>query len=664
MATWGFGLRAKSILALVAACLLALLPASLLGWQLVEGVRDYFGEAYARNYTQLKREQILGLLDRELALAKRLAGSQLTRQWLADEDAPAKKTLALREAEAFRLDLHDHAYFIASGISGHFFFNDDSKPFSAQPRYTLDAAKAEDSWFFATLRRPEDYNINVNVDVPLQITMVWFNVVIRDRDRAIGVAGAGLNLREFLAEFINTEEAGVTPIILARSGAIQAHRDTKLISTNQAGSTARAEQTLAGQLADAVDRAELGRAMENAAARPGQVASFWATLDGRRQLLALSYVPELKWYVVTAVDLKTAQVLDGDWLRTAVLVVVGTLALLLTAFALAVHRLVIHPLRRLHRSATAISHGDFQVSVPADGRDEIADLGRAFATMAEKLRAYTENLEREVQERTQALEAANRDMRAAHQKISDSIDYASLIQRAILPARQLTQQLGEHHFVLWRPRDVVGGDFYVFRADGPRYLIGVVDCAGHGVPGALMTMLARAALDHAMSEAGIASPAEVLRRTDAAMRAMLQDTPLPRAIATNMDAGLVCVDLENRRMVYAGAKIPLFWSDGETLASVPGGRRAIGDRRQGEYSDEVVPLRPGTTYTLVTDGYLDQSGGELGYGFGNARFASLLREVARRPLREQAQALEQALGEYQGEHSQRDDITILSFRFD
>ncbi|KAG1544631.1 hypothetical protein G6F50_013843 [Rhizopus delemar] len=81
-------------------------------------------------------------------------------------------------------------------------------------------------------------------------------------------------------------------------------------------------------------------------------------------------------------------------------------------------------------------------------------------------------------------------MAAAHKKIGDSIDYASLIQRAILPDRQLTQSLGAHHFVLWKPRDVVGGDFYVFRSDGVNCLLGIMDCAGHGVPGALMTMLA------------------------------------------------------------------------------------------------------------------------------------------------------------------------------
>ncbi|WP_163007751.1 SpoIIE family protein phosphatase, partial [Pseudomonas viridiflava] len=91
----------------------------------------------------------------------------------------------------------------------------------------------------------------------------------------------------------------------------------------------------------------------------------------------------------------------------------------------------------------------------------------------------------------------------------------------ILPDRQLTQSLGAHHFVLWKPRDVVGGDFYVFRSEGNNCLLGIMDCAGHGVPGALMTMLARAAIDLAITEAGPADPACILARTDSAIRAML-----------------------------------------------------------------------------------------------------------------------------------------------
>ncbi|PAS94047.1 MAG: histidine kinase [Candidatus Dactylopiibacterium carminicum] len=664
MATWGFGLRAKSMFALCIACLLTLLPASIIGWQVIEGVRNHFGEAYARNYTQLKREQIVSLVSRELMLARRLAGSELTRQWLRDEENLDKKALMFREAEAYRADLQNHAYFIASAASGNYYFNGDDKPYSSAPRYRLEHGKDSDSWFFGTLDQSDDYNINVNFDVPLQLTMVWFNVSIRDEARKIGVAGAGLNLNGFLQTFINTDEPGVTPLIIASNGAIQAHREAALIATNQAGNVARPEQTLPGQLADSKDREALQRAMALAAERPGEVSTLWGNLDGRQQLLALSYIPELKWYVVTAVDLQMAKVLDGGWLKNSLLLLLVLFAILLVLFSLAVNRLVLRPLEKLHHSATAISHGNFDVNLPEDSRDEIGDLSRAFAVMVNKVRTYTEDLESEVRERTEALEAANREMRLAHQKINDSIDYASLIQKAILPSQQMTQQLGEHHFVLWRPRDVVGGDFYVFRADGSSYLIGVVDCAGHGVPGALMTMLARAAIDHAMTKTGIASPAAILTQTDQAMRAMLQDCPLPRAIATNMDAGLAYVDLENRRMVYAGAKIPLYWSDGDKVGHIQGDRRAIGDRRQGIYTDKEVELHAGFTYYLVTDGYLDQAGGELGFGFGNSRFAELLRYVAQRPMQAQAAALEKALGEYQGNYSQRDDITILSFRFD
>lgn len=663
MATWGFGLRAKSLLALALACVFALLPAGLIGWQVLDGVRNHFGEAYARNFTLLKRQSILAPVARDLALSQRLANSVLVRQWLLDEGNPTKKALFFEEAEGYRAVFRDHAYFLASAGSRQFYANDEDKPFSALPRYTLEAGKPDDSWFFSSLAQSDDYNINVNYDAHLQVTRVWLNVSIRQAGRKIGVAGAGIDLTGFLKEFIDTDEAGITPIIINRAGAIQAHRNQALIAINQAGSAASPEQMLAGQLSGA-GRLALARAMQEAEAQPGQVSTLRVGLDGKPQLLALSYIPELKWHVVTAVDLQAAQVLDKGWLNTAVAALVVLIGILLLAFGYAVEKLVLQPLRKLQLSASAMARGDFAVSLPPPGRDELGDLSRAFGVMAEQIRSNTEDLENKVQARTQALEAANLDMRRAHQQINDSIDYASLIQRAILPDQQLRHLLGLHHFVLWRPRDVVGGDFYIFRADGERYLVGVVDCAGHGVPGALMTMLARSALDHAMNQVGIASPAAVLAHTDSTMRGMLQQCDLPRAIATNMDAGLAYVDRPSRTLRYAGAKISLYWSDGQQVGEIKGGRRAIGDRRQGSYVDTEISMRPGVTYYLATDGILDQAGGELGYGFGQTRFAGLLLQHAGLPMEQQASALDQALEAYRGDYAQRDDITILSFRFE
>ncbi|SDH96898.1 biofilm regulation protein phosphatase SiaA [Propionivibrio dicarboxylicus] len=664
MATFGFGLRAKSMLALALACLLALLPASLIGWQVLDGVRNHFGEAYARSLTLLKRQQIIAPVLRDLALSRRFANSEVTRQWLQDESNPALKALFFKEAEGYREDLGSRSYFLASDGSKGFYFNDKEKAFSDAPRYTLSAEKESDSWFFGSLRQTEPYNINVNYDAHLQITQVWLNMQIRNGDKVLGVAGTGIDLSAFLKDFIDTDEPGITPMIVARTGAIQAHRNKALIAENQAASQATAAQTLAGLLPDAAARDALAAAMVRAEQHTDAVETLHASLDGRPQLLALAYIPELKWHVVSAVDLKAVRVLDDRWLYAAFAAIVLLIGLLLLAFAYAVDRLVLNPLKELQRSASQMAQGNFDVSLPLTGRDELGDLSEAFGIMARQVRRNTEELETLVQARTQALEAANQDMRRAHKQINDSIDYASLIQKAILPNQQLAQQLGPHHFVLWRPRDVVGGDFYIFRSEGERHILGVVDCAGHGVPGALMTMLARAALDQAMTQSGIASPAEILTQTDASMRHMLSDCELPRAIATNMDIGLAFVVPDERRLRYAGAKISLYWSDGNEIGEIKGTRRAIGDRRFGRYEDQDVEMRPGVTYYLATDGFLDQAGGDLGFGFGNTRFAQLLLAHARLPMAEQASALDAALTGYRGGLPQRDDVTILSFRFD
>lgn len=663
MATWGFGLRAKAMLALALACLLAMVPTGLLGWKALDRVRDHFGETHARNLTLLKRDSIIAPVSRELALSRRLAGSVLARQWLQEEDNAARRALFFEEAEGYRKDFGNHAYFLISARSRHYYANDDSKPFSPEPRYTLEAARPDDAWFFNTLRQSDPYNLNVNSDAHLNVTRVWLNVGVYDGTRKIGIAGTGLDLSAFLKAFVSGGEPGVTPMILNRNGAIQAHRDRALIATNQAGRQAATSQTLQGHLPPA-ERAALSRGLQQAMAHPGEVSSLHATLDGKPQWLALSYIPELKWFIVTAVDVQAAQVINRNWLYLALGALVMLAGVLLVAFAWAVEKLVLKPLHTLKDSASALADGQFDVALPPPGRDELGDLSRAFGIMAEQIRNNTLELESKVQARTRALEEANRDIQRAHQQINDSIDYASLIQRAILPDQKLKQLLGPHHFVLWRPRDVVGGDFYVFRAEAERYLAGVVDCAGHGVPGALMTMLARSALEIAMNQAGIDSPAAVLTHTDQTMRAMLQQCELPRAIATNMDIGLARADRATGTLRYAGAKISLYWSDGDEVGEIKGGRRAIGDRRQGRYEDTEIVMRPGLTYYLATDGFLDQAGGELGYGFGNTRFADLLRQHARLPMEQQARALDQALEAYKGDYPQRDDITILSFRFD
>ncbi|MFV0371239.1 MAG: HAMP domain-containing protein, partial [Azonexus sp.] len=454
MATWGFGLRAKSMLALLLACLLALIPAGLVGWQILDGVREHFGTAYLRNFTLLKRQQILAPVSRELTLSLRLADSTLTRQWLRDENDAAKRALFFGEAEGYRRDFRSQTYFVIPASTGNYYFGDGKRE-SDTPSYQLQRDKKSDAWFFNTLRLSTAYDINVNYDENLKLTQIWFNALIRDGDKVLGLTGGSLDLTAFIEQFIITPEVGLTPMIVSRNGAIQAHRDIALIATNQITSSSlgelRPEQTLAGRIDRADERERLTTALRQAEENTDKVVILPVHLDGKPQLMALAYLPELRWHIVTAMDLQAAKILDQTWARSGLILLVLLLTTLLLAFGYAVERLLLRPLKKLQQSASAIAKGDYDTPLPVASRDEMGDLSQAFGSMARQIRQHTAELEDKVAARTQALAQANQEMQRAHRQISDSIDYASLIQRTILPQHQMRQTLDDGHCVLWQP---------------------------------------------------------------------------------------------------------------------------------------------------------------------------------------------------------------------
>lgn len=342
--------------------------------------------------------------------------------------------------------------------------------------------------------------------------------------------------------------------------------------------------------------------------------------------------------------------------RSAEIYVSLILTLLLVILAVLsyqiIARRIIQPIARLVREASAIETDDMHSLLTIRSNDEISRLAQAFNAVLARMR--------------QALvagEASNQQLLEANRQIEASINYAGLLQRSILPDRQLQETFGSDHFILWLPRDTVGGDYYIFHSDGGHCLAGVADCAGHGVSGAMMTMLARAGIDRSIMEVGITSPAAILSCTDTAMRTLLHGARLSKSIATSMDIGLVRLDFEARSLRFAGAKISLYWSNGETMNMLRGDNRAICDHRVGAYNDHDIPLLPDCTYYLTTDGLLDQSGGEHGFSLGSQQFTEWLIRLARQPLEQQRQSLTEALDTFRGSHPQRDDITILSFRF-
>lgn len=205
-------------------------------------------------------------------------------------------------------------------------------------------------------------------------------------------------------------------------------------------------------------------------------------------------------------------------LLTALLSVLALLSFLI------IRRRIIQPIRRLLEESIQIQREQSQGLFSIRGNDEISGLAEGFNRVLMAMRRAMEDLDR-----------SHRDLMTAQQQITESLHYAGVFQQAILPGNELEECFGGEHYVLWMPRDRVGGDFYLVHRQDGQVLLGVADCAGHGVAGAMMTMLARAGVDRAIQALGIASPAALLARTDRELRALLGEAEGSRALATSMD---------------------------------------------------------------------------------------------------------------------------------
>jgi len=679
MRIFNLRLRTKSMLALVMACLLALTPTVLVGWEVLERGRAHFGKAYARNFTLLNAQRIEAPVTRDLALAKRFADSVLLRQWLGDETSENKKALFFREAKGFRQDFRGRNYFVISRDSLAYYLNSDEKTYSQAPRYHLEPDDPHDAWFFKTMAGVDDFNINVNPDVHLGETRVWINIMVQDGEEKIGLAGTGLNLGKFLGQFIAVAEAGVTPMILDARGVIQAHPDRDLISYGSGAGAGEEKFYLKDQLTDPADAGKLEEAMERVRSAPdAPVETLWAQLNGQKQLLAMTWIPELEWHVVSAVDLHAAKVLEGTWVTAIIAGLVAMFAVLLFMFGYGVDRLVLRPLNRLHKSATALAGGDYEVSFPPAGRDEIGDLSRAFAKMVDQVKNHTRNLEENVRERTRELEDQSLLLKEAKEtaenasnekttilnKVMESIHYAQTIQQAIITTETQIKQLVPDGFVIWQPKDVISGDMIWSKTHEDGFAIAVIDCTGHGVPGGVMTMAAVSSLDRVVREIGLKDPRRVLQEVSRVVQKMLSNQEASRFSEDGLDMGLCVYTRATETLFYTGSRLSLFYGQGEEIVEIKGDKQSLGYRSANPdhpFQTHAIRVNRQACFYLTTDGLLDQVGAESGLPLGKQRFLAFLSTILDQPMPDQKQALQQMFTDFKGSEEQRDDVTTVGF---
>lgn len=301
----------------------------------------------------------------------------------------------------------------------------------------------------------------------------------------------------------------------------------------------------------------------------------------------------------------------------------------------------------------------------------IGTLWGSVRLSARRLRKQKEKLEQVVRERTaevveqkQQIEAQKVDLEVAYTGIQDSIHYSQRIQQAILPTHDDIRKIVPDSFLLFYPRDIVSGDFYWIAEKGGTKFIACVDCTGHGVPGALMSMIGNTLLNQIILEKNITSPDEALNNLHIGVRhALKQDAG--GDTRDGMDIALVAISSDGKSIQYAGANRNLWIvRKGELLETKADKCPIAGSQQEEErrFTKHSISLERGDCIYLTTDGYADQFGGPRGKKFMVKQLSGLLVEMHEQPMHEQHTILEHKFNEWKSNHEQVDDVLVIGIR--
>ena len=248
--------------------------------------------------------------------------------------------------------------------------------------------------------------------------------------------------------------------------------------------------------------------------------------------------------------------------------------------------------------------------------------------------------------------------------ITASINYASRIQHAILPDLEEIKDLGNNCFILYIPKDIISGDFYWFSKRGDKLIIVAGDCTGHGVPGALMSMLGISFLEEIINTRGVMESGKILNDLRKEIRRALHQKDTCAEAKDGMDISICIIDRMENIIQYSGAYNNLYLIHDGELKEYHADRMPIGifDLQGKDFESQSIPCMPGDLIYMFSDGYADQFGGPDHKKFKYSSLRTLLLEIHKLPLQQQQQKLEKRFIDWKGDSEQTDDVLIIGFR--
>lgn len=374
--------------------------------ELSEHLIERWGQQVAEIQVRYDSARLLQSLEREIGLARQMARSSTLISWAKAPDRPIFKANAIRQMESFRSNFRDNSYFVALRENGHYYYNNAANEFADnQFQYVLDPEKPDDAWFFHLIEEGRDFHLNVNPDTELGVTKLWIDVLMRDEgDRIVGMVGTGLNLDTFLQDIVDIGQDGITTLFVDYNGAIQLYRDRNYIDFASIIKPEGQKNTVDLLFDDPEDKQQVLGMLQLLKKDPnqtGKVESGFVTVDGRKHLAGIAFLPAIGWFEITLLDLNT--LLPQSYLWPLVAVFLTTLLVTLGLFHLVIRARILKPIVTLESAVEKIRAGSFELPRLDKPDNEIGRLADHFEKMAYSLQHSTRELEDKVAARTDEL---------------------------------------------------------------------------------------------------------------------------------------------------------------------------------------------------------------------------------------------------------------------
>lgn len=640
----------------------------------LQNITDTVSRDYARLYSTNTSGALSTHLNKEIALVRKAALSDDVVNWFADEENYEKKIAAHTEMlEIIDGLFSDNMYLGINSSLNEYTVEKNFAVDDIKPHARLDKSYFDDAWYFECIASPNDYILNVDIDKILHRKRVWINHKVMRDGVPLGVICTGMEFAQtaasLLAEYDNTKVRGV---IIDDKGIIQMDSkslgDSNFLHYDQ---VSRIEHEFS-------DPVFLNALKAHLSSINGFFQSYDTSVielsDSLYSYATIAPIENTNWSVITFYN--SSSLFNMTKLIPLFISMIAVFIIFTAITSAMSYRLLFKPVELLMSSLAQVGGNKAQRIYGVDRRDEIGDLSQTIQDMKDRLDSYNTDLENEVEARSADLKLAYEQASKQHQIILSSIDYASKIQRNMLPSDSAFGKAFADYAVIWKPKDIVGGDIYWIKNFDGGTVLCVCDCTGHGTPGALLTMLVVSAFETLVNESNYQDTAQIIWELEKRLVTTLNVEPLEQnaserkktkrsaTIHDGCDLAVLYVARDGAVNIST-ANMHVFICDGKEVTKLKGQKIHVGDgtlKSKDDIRTVFIPPNPESKFYIASDGLYDQIGGENAVPFGYAAFKKIILENHDARQSVISEQIWQAFEAYRGDNFRRDDIELITFK--